>query len=94
MDSIVTNTPGYVGADLNSLIDEALISSLDRRLLNQINSENTDREGHQFVTSLIDWIKNKLVNLKETTDTTAKSEDSNALQGIEVTQKDFEVIQF
>jgi SpoVK/Ycf46/Vps4 family AAA+-type ATPase len=38
------NTPGYVGADLNALIDEALISSLDRRLMEQINSENKDNK--------------------------------------------------
>lgn len=91
MASVVTNTPGYVGADLNSLIDEALISSLDRRLLNQINAENTDKASEEFVTSLIDWIKNKLVNVKEKPDTSAESEDENALKGIEVTQNDFDV---
>lgn len=91
MAAVVTNTPGYVGADLNSLIDEALISSLDRRLLNQINAENTDKASEEFVTSLIDWIKNKLVNIKENPDTTAKSEE-DALKGIEVTQNDFDVI--
>lgn len=37
---IVLNTPGYVGADLNALIDEALISALDRRLIEQIKAEN------------------------------------------------------
>lgn len=38
LDKIVLNTPGYVGADLNALIDEALISALDRRLMEQINN--------------------------------------------------------
>lgn len=91
MASVVTNTPGYVGADLNSLIDEALISSLDRRLLNQINSENKDRASEEFVTSLIDWIKKKLVNIKESPEIAAESEDGSALEGIEVSQKDFDV---
>ena len=44
LDRIVLNTPGYVGADLNALIDEALISSLDRRLDAQIRGENASRE--------------------------------------------------
>ncbi len=30
LEKVVLNTPGYVGADLNALIDEALISALDR----------------------------------------------------------------
>ena len=30
VDDIVMRTPGYVGADINALIDEAIISSLDR----------------------------------------------------------------
>jgi SpoVK/Ycf46/Vps4 family AAA+-type ATPase len=30
IDKVALNTPGYVGADINSLIDEALISALDR----------------------------------------------------------------
>lgn len=42
MDKIVLNTPGYVGADLNALIDEALISALDRRLINQLNNRPTN----------------------------------------------------
>lgn len=42
MDKIVLNTPGYVGADLNALIDEALISSLDRRLMHQICEDQKD----------------------------------------------------
>jgi ATP-dependent 26S proteasome regulatory subunit len=42
IDKIVMNTPGYVGADLNALIDEALISSLDRRLIEQMAIENKD----------------------------------------------------
>jgi SpoVK/Ycf46/Vps4 family AAA+-type ATPase len=41
MQSIVMNTPGYVGADLNALIDEALISALDRRLIERIKSSST-----------------------------------------------------
>ena len=44
MDKIVLNTPGYVGADLNALIDEALISSLDRRLHLQFNRNDMDQE--------------------------------------------------
>jgi SpoVK/Ycf46/Vps4 family AAA+-type ATPase len=42
LDRIVLNTPGYVGADLNALIDEALISSLDRQLNEQITKQNKD----------------------------------------------------
>lgn len=37
LDKIVMNTPGYVGADLNALIDEALILSLDRIFMHQIS---------------------------------------------------------
>jgi hypothetical protein len=44
LEKIVLNTPGYVGADLNALIDEALISSLDRRLIEQISNENKDNK--------------------------------------------------
>ncbi len=33
LDKVVMNTPGYVGADMNALIDEALISALDRYAL-------------------------------------------------------------
>lgn len=40
LDKIVLNTPGYVGADLNALIDEALISALDRLLIEQLNSQS------------------------------------------------------
>lgn len=36
------NTPGYVGADLNALIDEALISALDRQLIERIKLLNQD----------------------------------------------------
>ena len=43
------NTPGYVGADLNALIDEALISALDRRLVAQIECRNNDNK--QLVTN-------------------------------------------
>jgi SpoVK/Ycf46/Vps4 family AAA+-type ATPase len=43
MEKIVLNTPGYVGADLNSLIDEALISALDRRLIEQIQARNNEK---------------------------------------------------
>lgn len=42
MQSIVMNTPGYVGADLNALIDEALISALDRQLIERIKLLNQD----------------------------------------------------
>jgi ribosome biogenesis ATPase len=42
MERIVLNTPGYVGADLNALIDEALISALDRRLCQQIGDESSE----------------------------------------------------
>ncbi len=42
IDKIVLNTPGYVGADLNALIDEALISSLDRLLIEKMNSEKKE----------------------------------------------------
>lgn len=45
IDKIVLNTPGYVGADLNALIDEALISSLDRRLIKQIGVHNDDENN-------------------------------------------------
>jgi ribosome biogenesis ATPase len=47
IEKIVLNTPGYVGADLNALIDEALISSLDRRLIEQISNEN--KENKDFI---------------------------------------------
>ena len=30
LDKVALNSPGYVGADINSLVDEALISALDR----------------------------------------------------------------
>jgi SpoVK/Ycf46/Vps4 family AAA+-type ATPase len=49
LDRIVLNTPGYVGADLNALIDEALISSLDRRLDAQISGENSREEDASLV---------------------------------------------
>jgi SpoVK/Ycf46/Vps4 family AAA+-type ATPase len=42
MQTIVMNTPGYVGADLNALIDEALISALDRRLIDRLISNNNE----------------------------------------------------
>ncbi len=86
MDLIVTNTPGYVGADLNSLIDEALISSLDRRLLAQINSENAI-ENKEFVNSLIEHIKKKLSDVSQLPEVTEESGSS----AIEVGQCDFEV---
>ncbi len=44
MQTIVMNTPGYVGADLNALIDEALISALDRRLIDRLISNNNESE--------------------------------------------------
>ena len=85
MERIVLNTPGYVGADLNALIDEALISSLDRRLMEQINSEN---QGNEFVSNLIEWIKKKLQKIQNKTDT----DDAGVNQEvIEVNQSDFEV---
>ena len=87
MDNIVTNTPGYVGADLNSLIDEALISSLDRRLLAQINSETV--ENKEFVTSLIEWIKTKLMAIQSNEKGDEKSNDQTL---IEVNQSDFDVM--
>lgn len=87
MDSIVTNTPGYVGADLNSLIDEALISSLDRRLLAQVNSETA--ENKEFVTSLIEWIKSKLTAIQSNENTEDKNDNKTL---IEVNQSDFDVI--
>jgi len=49
LDRIVLNTPGYVGADLNALIDEALISSLDRRLDAQISGENSAKENTSLI---------------------------------------------
>lgn len=48
MEKIVLNTPGYVGADINALIDEALISALDRRLMTQIESENLQKHGENL----------------------------------------------
>ncbi len=91
MDLIVTNTPGYVGADLNSLIDEALISSLDRRLLSQINAENAS-ENKEFVTSLIDHIKKKLIDLgsQPPVATEAVKPEESTQSAIEVGQCDFE----
>jgi ribosome biogenesis ATPase len=47
MDNIVLNTPGYVGADLNALIDEALISALDRRLCQQIADQSGQSDDKQ-----------------------------------------------
>ena len=85
MERIVLNTPGYVGADLNALIDEALISSLDRRLMLQINSENQENE---FVSNLIEWIKKKLQKIQNKTDTDDASSNQEV---IEVNQSDFEV---
>ena len=49
IDKIVLNTPGYVGADLNALIDEALISSLDRRLVENI--QNDDKKENKELAS-------------------------------------------
>ncbi len=91
MDLIVTNTPGYVGADLNSLIDEALISSLDRRLLSQINAENAS-ENKEFVTSLIDHIKKKLIDLgsQPPVPTEEVKPEESTQSAIEVAQCDFE----
>jgi len=91
MDLIVTNTPGYVGADLNSLIDEALISSLDRRLLSQINAENAS-ENKEFVTSLIDHIKKKLIDLgsQPPVPTEEVKPEESTQSAIEVGQSDFE----
>ncbi len=66
LEKIVINTPGYVGADLNALIDEALISALDRRLNDQISKQNQDS-----ILSLIQSIKAKLDSFKalKTTET-------------------------
>lgn len=49
MDKIVLNTPGYVGADINALIDEALISALDRRLMVRIENENSEKNAQNTV---------------------------------------------
>ena len=97
MNLIVTNTPGYVGADLNALIDEALISSLDRRLLAQINSEqNGASESNEFISSLIEWIKKKLGNIHNNeVQSEEKEEALKSTQSIiEVNQSDFEVMIF
>lgn len=49
IEKIVLNTPGYVGADINALIDEALISALDRRLMNQMHLENTKNQSQDLM---------------------------------------------
>jgi SpoVK/Ycf46/Vps4 family AAA+-type ATPase len=87
MQLIAMNTPGYVGADLNALIDEALISSLDRRLMNKLNMSNSEKQN-QFVTNLIDWIKQKLDSLKNNLEQDKEKNDETI---IEVNQTDFEV---
>jgi hypothetical protein len=88
MQNIAMNTPGYVGADLNSLIDEALISSLDRRLMAKIKGEQTD-ETKEFVANLIDWIKKKLETIRNNAGVDIAKDDPTI---IEVNQSDFEVI--
>jgi SpoVK/Ycf46/Vps4 family AAA+-type ATPase len=43
MDDIVMKTPGYVGADINALIDEAIISSLDRKIFDEVCAKNGEK---------------------------------------------------
>ncbi|CAF3344919.1 unnamed protein product [Rotaria sp. Silwood1] len=50
LDEIVLKTPGFVGADLSALIDEALVAALNRKM-------NTDLNTNQ---SMIEWVKQKI----------------------------------
>ncbi|CAF3782428.1 unnamed protein product [Rotaria sordida] len=50
LDEIVLKTPGFVGADLSALIDEALVAALNRKM-------NTDLHTNQ---SMIEWVKQKI----------------------------------
>ncbi|CAF2703281.1 unnamed protein product [Rotaria sp. Silwood2] len=50
LDEIVLKTPGFVGADLSALIDEALIAALNRKM-------NADLNTNQ---STIEWVKQKI----------------------------------
>jgi ribosome biogenesis ATPase len=87
IEKIVLNTPGYVGADLNALIDEALISALDRKLTNQINESN--HQNKEFILNLIEWIKHKLDNLK--IETSENDNTKKYLEQIEISQNDFDI---
>ncbi|CAF3236168.1 unnamed protein product [Rotaria socialis] len=50
LDDVVMKTPGFVGADLSALIDEALVAGLNRKM-------NMDLNTNQ---SMIEWIKQKI----------------------------------
>ncbi len=89
IEKIVLNTPGYVGADLNALIDEALISALDRKLSDQINESN--HENKDFILNLIEWIKHKLDNLKTIETNNDNDNSKKYLEQIEINQNDFDV---
>ncbi|CAF0726991.1 unnamed protein product [Adineta steineri] len=50
LDEVVMKSPGFVGADLSALIDEALAAALNRKM-------NADLNANQ---SMIEWIKEKI----------------------------------
>lgn len=49
MDDVVMKTPGYVGADINALIDEAIISSLDRKIFDEMCNQNGEKPNCKLV---------------------------------------------
>lgn len=97
LDRIVMNTPGYVGADLNALVDEALSSALDRRLSERIGA-NKDED---FIARLIDCIKlriNVVATGREEKETDGAGEAkavvaANLIEQLvdEIAQSDFDV---
>ena len=89
IEKIVLNTPGYVGADLNALIDEALISALDRKLSDQINESN--HENKEFILNLIEWIKHKLDRIKTIEINSDNDNSTKYLEQIEINQNDFDI---
>ncbi|CAF4392348.1 unnamed protein product, partial [Adineta steineri] len=50
LDEVVMKSPGFVGADLSALIDEALAAALNRKMSADLNANQ----------SMIEWIKEKI----------------------------------
>ncbi|CAF0748304.1 unnamed protein product [Adineta ricciae] len=63
LDELVLKTPGFVGADLSALIDEALFAALNRKI-------NSDIDTNQ---SMIEWVKQKIHEPETEEQTSASS---------------------
>ncbi|CAF0725507.1 unnamed protein product [Adineta ricciae] len=63
LDELVLKTPGFVGADLSALIDEALFAALNRKM-------NSDVDTNQ---SMIEWVKQKIHEPETEEQTSASS---------------------